>query len=85
MARRQQQPDAMIDRFWYSPGDGHVYVWTPGETAITVHRIKGRRVSLAHPGTVDLEPTGDRIPVPATVTATAMANAVDAWRDHPQG
>lgn len=92
MARKAAASGTMLDRFRYAPGDGHVYVWGPGDgDTITVHRIK-RQASMAHPGLpggtaiglssrLDLEDTGDRIPVPAQPTATAMADAVDAWRD----
>lgn len=75
MARKAVTPGTMLDRFRYAPGDGHVYVWGPGDgDMIAVHRIVNRE-------TLRLRDTGDRIPVPAQPTATAMADAVDAWRD----
>jgi hypothetical protein len=80
----------MLDRFTYTPGDGHRYRWQVGRDVITIERI-GRTVSAAHPGLpggvpigqesrLTFTPTGDTIPAPATATATAMAAAVDEWR-----
>lgn len=75
MARKAVTAGTMLDRFRYAPGDGHVYVWGPGDgDMITVHRITNRDPLR----TVD---TGDRIPVPAQPTATAMAAAVALWQD----
>lgn len=64
-----------IDRFRYSPGDGHVYVWQAGRDVITVNRI-------IQPGTsgMYLRSTGDTIPAPEQATATTMADTVDQWR-----
>lgn len=64
----------MIDRFTYSPGDGHRYRWQAGRDVITVERITGRTPRLTFTA------TGDTIPAPATATLTAMAAAVDEWR-----
>lgn len=75
MPRKTVPDGTMLDRFRYGPGDGHVYVWGPGDgDQIIVNRITGR-------DPLRLTDTGDRIPVPARTTASAMAEAVDAWRD----
>jgi hypothetical protein len=74
MARSKIDPNAMIDRFTYSPGDGHRYRWQAGREVIVVERI------ITHANGVDLQPTGDTIPIPAARTLTAMAARVDQWR-----
>lgn len=66
-----------IDRFHYTPGDGHRYRWPAqgGRETIVVERIitrPGRPLAFAD--------TGDRIPIPALRTASAMADAVRAWK-----
>jgi hypothetical protein len=63
----------MIDRFEYTPGDGHRYVWRG--RLIVVERIHTDSAGL-----VTFTPTGDTFLAPAQVTATAMSAAVDRWR-----
>jgi hypothetical protein len=69
----------MIDRFRYTPGDHHVYVW-PGEgDMIKVYRIKNHATGM------DQEDTGDRIDATDTArTLTAMVERVDRWRQARQ-
>jgi hypothetical protein len=74
MARTKTEPVSMIDRFTYSPGDGHRYRWQAGRSVITVERI------VTHANGMDFQPTGDTIPAPATATLTTMARTVDEWR-----
>lgn len=70
---RKNTPASTIDRYTYTPGDGHRYAWRG--PVIVVERI--RRVD---PEGLAFEPTGDTIPVPAVITVTALTAAVDAWR-----
>ena len=72
MAQRKSTA-GMIDRFAYTPGDGHRYAWRG--SVIVVERI--RRVD---PEGLDFRPTGDVIPCPEIQTATAFMAAVDQWR-----
>lgn len=76
MARTKSTTPAapMIDRFTYTPGDGYRYRWDG--PVIVVERIVTDLIN----DTITFEPTGDTIPVPAAITATAMARQVDGWR-----
>lgn len=70
------QPAGMIDRFRFSPGDGHVYVWpiTEGDEVIHVRRITSTDPWI----TAD---TGDRIDVSGVArTAESMRAAVVLWK-----
>lgn len=66
---------AMVDRFRYSPGDGHVYVWPDGQgTEIHVHRITSR-------DPWETRDTGDRIDITGVAqTAESMRAAVVLWK-----
>jgi hypothetical protein len=80
MARSSTTTQPMIDRFRYSPGDGHVYVWTAGRSVITVNKIVAGGLTDKIQNRIVTEPTGDTIPAPVSITATAMAQAVNDWR-----
>jgi hypothetical protein len=72
----------MIDRFTYTPGDGHRYVWQAGRSVVTVYAIR------TMDGVMRFFPTGDTIDVsdiPEPATAGAMSARVDAWRATRQG
>lgn len=80
MARSSSTTTTMIDRFRYAPGDGHVYVWTAGRSVITVNKIVAGGLTDKIQSRIVTEPTGDTIPAPVAITATAMAQAVNDWR-----
>ena len=71
-----------VDRFRYTPGDGHVYVWQAGRTVITVYRIETTG-KLRGRQEITFKATGDTIDVSDVsepATATVMTARVAAWK-----
>jgi len=80
MPRTKIDPNGMIDRLRYSPGDGHTYAWPGAGDWIIVYRHE----TINH--VLWLRDTGDRINAAGIErTANAMSTLVDDWRWQRQG
>lgn len=80
MPRSKIDPNGMIDRFRYSPGDQHTYAWPGAGDWIVVYRHVHRDHALW------LQDTGDRINAASIErTAGAMSILVDEWRQSRVG